>query len=390
MPQERMIALMSFHHTTYDSRMKELRWLGPILDCSGYASAGRGYLRAAESTGIRIRACERGRSAALASRGMDDEAYALYDRLSRVKVSRDAPTVQHQTADTFFRDNRTSFSIGYTIFEMCSVPSCWVPYCDMMDAIWTGSEYSKDALVNAGVKSPTCVLPHALDMEAYSPNGARWGISNRRGFAFLSVFDFTERKAWRDLLRAYWTAFRPDEDVCLVLKIYFGDFGDAARKDLILRILRYRRELGLTSSPKILMYGHDVPANMMPALYRSCDCYVGVSREGFGLPYAEAMACGIGCIGPEVGGTRQFMSESNSFLVKYVDDEPVSPEMTSMFPAFKGLRWARHSWEHLSEVMRRVVDDREEFRMRAALGTKEVRSMLSYEAIGERMKELLP
>lgn len=374
----------------YDCKMKELKWMGPILDCSGYASAGRGFLRAAESAGIKIRACERGRSAMLASRGMDDEVYALYERLSRVKVSPDAPTVQHQTADCFFRNERSRASIGYTIFEMCSVPSQWVPYCDMMDAIWTGSEYSKKAFLETGVKAPIHVVPHAIDMEDYSPFGPKWNISNRRGFAFLSVFDFTERKAWRDLLRAYWTAFRPGDDVCLVLKVYFGDFGDAARKDIVLRVLRYRTELGIKNAPKILIYGHDVPANMMPALYRACDCYVGLSREGFGLPYAEAMACGIGCIGPEVGGTRQFMSEENSFLARYEGNEPIAPEMTAMFPFFKGLRWARHSWEHLSEVMRRAFDHRDELGRKTALGTKEVRSLLSYQAIGERMKELLP
>ena len=359
------------------------------MDLSGYASAGRGYLIAAERAGIRIRAVDRSRSANLANRGMDDETYAMYQRLSKANVPPEAPTVQHQTPDCFFKNEKTRLSIGYTIFEMCSAPSPWAPYCDMMDVIWTGSEYSKASFVASGVKKPIRVIPHAIDMDAFSPHGPKWDIKNRRGFAFLSVFDFTERKAWKDLLRAYWTAFKPDEDVCLILKVYFGDFSDAARKDLMLRILRYRRDLGLKESPKILVYGHDVPANMMPALYRSADCYVGVSREGFGLPFAEAMACGLGCIGPEVGGTRQFMNERNSFLVKYAGDEPLSQEMTTMFPAFRGLRWARYSWEHLSHLMREAATKPSALKERAEEGTKEVRSSLDYESIGNLMKELL-
>lgn len=367
----------------------ELRWFGPILDCSGYASAGRGYLIAAERTGIRIRAVDRSRSTNLANRGMDDETYAMYQRLSKANVPPEAPTVQHQTPDCFFRNDKARLSIGYTIFEMCSVPTPWVPFCDLMDVVWTGSEYSRQAFINTGVKAPIQVLPHALDMDAFNPSGPKWNIENRRGFAFLSVFDFTERKAWRDLLRAYWTAFKPDEDVCLVLKVYFGDFSDVARKDVILRILRYRRELGLSESPKILVYGHDVPSNMMPSLYRAADCYVGVSREGFGLPHAEAMACGLGCIGPEVGGTRQFMSPTNSFLVKYSGDEALPAEMTTMFPSFRGIRWAKHSWEALAEVMRLVATSPTTLSERAAVGTKEVRESLNYESIGNRMKELL-
>lgn len=367
----------------------EIRWLGPILDCSGYASAGREYLRASEFAGIKTKAVDMCRSKALSSKGMDDRTCALYERLSNVEVSLDAPCVQHQTPDCFFKNEHTRMSIGYTIFEMCSVPGSWIPYCEMMDAIWTGSEYSKEAFIASGLKKSISVLPHAIDMDSFSPSGPKWNIDNRRGFAFISVFDFTERKAWKDLLRAYWTAFKPDEDVCLILKVYFGGFGEVDRKDVMLRILRYRRELGMTSSPKILIYGHDVPARMMPALYRAADCYVGVSREGFGLPYCEAMACGLGCIGPEVGGTRQFMNEGNSFLVKYIGDENVPRETVTMFPAFKGLRWARHSWEHLSHLMREAASNTSSFKERSSIGTKEVRSSLNYESIGGRMKELL-
>lgn len=218
----------------------EIRWMGPLLDCSGYAAAGRGYLRAAEAAGIRIRAVDRSRSSNLANRGMDEDIYATYDRLSRISLPLDAPCVQHQTPDCFYRNLKSKRSIGYTIFEMTGVPRHWVPYCDMMDEIWTGSEYSKAAFASSGVAKPIHVLPHALDMESFSPAGKRWNIENRRGFAFLSVFDFTERKDWKGLLRAYWSAFKPEDDVCLILKVYFGDFTDAARKEIMTRILRHR------------------------------------------------------------------------------------------------------------------------------------------------------
>lgn len=367
----------------------ELRWLGPLLDCSGYAAAGRGYLRACEAAGIRVQAKDRSRSLNLKDKGMDGPILELYERLSKTPVAPNCPTVQHQVPDAFFKDAKSKRAIGYTIFEMTRIPEVWVAPCNAMDEIWTGSEYSREAFLASGVSVPVHVLPHAIDLEAYSPGGPTWEIENRRSFAFLSVFDFTARKAWKDLLRAYWTAFGPKDDVCLILKVYFGDFSDDARKDIVRRIARHKADLKIGSRAPILLYGHDIPGSEMPSLYRSADCYVGISREGFGLSYAEAMACGLACIGPEVGGTRQYMDESNSYLAKFSHNKPIDREILSMFPIFEGLEWAEHSWENLSNVMRRAASDDDERKKKADLGLQHVRKTLSYEAVGAEMRNLL-
>ena len=367
----------------------EIRWLAPILDCSGYASAARGYLRACESVGVRVRAQDRSRSENLKGMGMDDDIVSMYKRLSSTTVAHDCPSVQHQVPTCFVRDRRASAQIGYTIFEMTKIPRDWVKPCCDMDVIWTGSEYSRQAFLSSGVTSPIEVLPHAIDLESYSPYGDAWDISNRRSFAFLSVFDFTPRKAWKDLLRAYWTAFKSADDVCLILKVFFGDFSKASQTDIFRKILNYKSELGMSDTAPILVYGHDVPNKDMPSLYRSADCYVGVSREGFGLSYAEAMACGLLTIGPEVGGNRQYMTEDNSYLVDYLGDEPVDEELFKMFPTFEGLSWSRHSWESLSLNMRRAAEDDDLRDRTKKLGRESIERDLSYSKVGKRIVELV-
>ena len=368
----------------------DLIWKAPIIDCSGYSSAARGYLRACLEAGIAIRAVDRSRSTNLYGKGIDQPLLDLYARLSKTEVASDCPAVQHTVPDVFYKDKISKRPIGYTIFEMCNVPALWVPYCNEMGEIWTGSEYSKQAFQNSGVKVPIHVLHHALDLEKYSPDGSAWKILNRRGFAFLTILDLTPRKAWKELLQAYWTAFTKEDDVCLVMKCYFGGFSEQCRLNVARRISEWKQKLGFgdNASP-ILLYGGAIPDSSMPSLFRSCDCYVSIGREGFGLTNCEAMACGLPCIGPEVGGTREFMDESNSLLVKHEGDGPIDPEMLSISPNFKGLSWANHSWEHLSEQMVKMVSDSTLRKSLAQKGMATVREKLSFETIGKRIVNLL-
>jgi hypothetical protein len=68
----------------------------------------------------------------------------------------------------------------------------------------------------------------------------------------------------------------------------------------------------------------------------------------------------------------------------------MAPEMARAYPSFEGLTWANHSWEHLAETMRKVVEDPEARKARAARGMADVRERLNYRAVGERILGLLP
>ena len=367
----------------------ELRWRGPC-DMSGYGMACIGYAIGLSQGGIRLKLVDKSMSINLAGKGMDEHVRQRLQQLEEVPVTRSAPTVQHQVADRILPTKFSDLNIGYTIFEMTSVPPKWVTFCNQMDQIWTGSEYSKEAFVNTGVPAEKIkIIPHIIDFERFNPSVSPLELPRKADFNFVSVFDFQERKAWRELLTAYCRAFSKRDNVCLWLKCYQNSFDREDQIALVAKIHQFIETIAVSNPPRIEVCPFDIPFSLMPSFYNSFDCYVSLSREGFGLTFAEAAACGLSVIGPEKGGVREFLTEENSYLVKYVGDRPISKEMLSINPSFTNLNWAMHSVEHALERMREVYENPEEAKKKAALLQEEVFKKLHYSTVTEKVKECL-
>src|SRR5437660_673599 len=62
-------------------------------------------------------------------------------------------------------------------------------------------------------------IPGGIDTDVYHPDVEPLTLGGR-GFRFLSVFDWSLRKGWDVLLRAYLEEFDADEDVTLLIKVF--------------------------------------------------------------------------------------------------------------------------------------------------------------------------
>lgn len=371
------------------SKTYELRWRGPC-DMSGYGTACIGYAVGLSKGGIRLRLVDKSMSINLTGKGMDDNIKQYLQELQETPIMKSAPTVQHQVADKLQPSKAADLNIGYTIFEMTTVPPHWSKNCNKMDQIWTGSEYSRQAFIASGVhENKIHTIPHVVDTERFNSRITPIELPNKAGLNFVSVFDFQERKAWRELLTAYARTFNTKDDVCLWLKIYQNSFDREDQIALIARLYQYMHDIGIENPPRIEVCPFDLPYSLMPNFYAAFDCYVSISREGFGLPYAEAAACGLTIIGPEVGGVREFLTEENSYLVKYVGDRPISTEMLRINPTFTDLMWATHSVDHLEEIFKHVSENRDEALNKGKLVQKTVQERLHYSVIAEKVKGLL-
>jgi glycosyltransferase involved in cell wall biosynthesis len=261
--------------------------------------------------------------------------------------------------------------IARTMFETDRIPDGWVERCNAMDEVWVPSSFNMETFARAGVQEHKLLLmQEGEDTNFFHPDNPPFRIPGTRGFNFLSVFQWTQRKAPDILLEAYLREFKADEDVALVLRCYGRTGPDS---DLVPELLFYvERKLGLRMEniPPILLVPGFIPNRDLPRLYTSADCFVLPSRgEGWGRPYVEALSSEIPVIATRWSGQMDFLHDRNSYLIDYkLAPTPADTDIE----VFAGHEWAEPDVDHLRALMRHVYTHREEARGKAAVGRKEM------------------
>ncbi len=262
--------------------------------------------------------------------------------------------------------------VGRTAFETDTLPPDWAERCNLQDEIWPTSHFNRETFARAGVDEHRLrVMPEGLDTAKFRPGVTPLPIPGRRGFNFLSVFDWIDRKGPDVLLRAFCRAFGPDDDVALILKVHKFDEPGANLEERLLFYLERECGVRLERTPPILLLQGLLPKEVMPRLYASADAFVLPSRgEGWGRPYMEAAASQSAVLATRWSGQLDFLNDGNSFLI---DIEGVRPApRDSDRDIYIGQGWAEPSVEHLAALMQQVARERAETQRRAAQARRDM------------------
>ena len=273
---------------TLDRGEVRFLWVGPVSDPSGHADELRGFLRAQELAGD---------APALHELPWTDTAVKLSDADRRM-LRRQAERRQRQpdiVVHTYLpRPGQYSLAGGINVqramFETDRLPVSWLAPLLERDEVWVPCRQNFDAFADSGIPaSKLRIIGGTLDFDLFQPGAEPYALPlDEDRFVFLTNFDFSARKAWEILLRAWHQAFNVDDPVCLVLKT--GSFyrPDGFVEDRIADFIN--REFG---NPAALAPVHILTnllsAHDMPRLYAAADAYVLASRgEGWGRPFMEA------------------------------------------------------------------------------------------------------
>jgi glycosyltransferase involved in cell wall biosynthesis len=268
-------------------------------------------------------------------------------------------TVRHQWPPSFEPPMRGKW-VTYQPWEYGSLPAAWVePMNRVVDEVWVPSSYVRDCFVRSGVDaSKVAIVPYGVDPARFHPDVPPMKLSTRKRHRFLFVGGTIPRKGADILLDAYTATFRATDDVCLVIK----DLGAStyyAGQGLGDRIKQMQED---AAGPEILYLDAELPGADMPGLFTACQFLVHPYRgEGFGLPIAEAMACGLAVIVPRHGACLDFCDDSVAYLLEA--NEVRWPEArVGDLATVEQPWWAEVARASLASAMRLVVEKPEEAR----------------------------
>jgi glycosyltransferase involved in cell wall biosynthesis len=272
---------------------------------------------------------------------------------------------------------KREYNIGLWYWELPECPKEWIPFFDYFDEIWAASDFCAEAFRKV-TKKPVTTVPSCVMVKYDETITRKYFSLPEDKFLFLSMYDMRsmqKRKNPAASIKAFQKAFGNRSDVALVIKVSAPDGWDtselrnlvAAYDNIILLIATYTKPV-------------------LNSLINCCDAFISLHRsEGFGLGPAEAMYLGKPAVITNWSGNTQYMRPDNCCPVDY----KIIEIDKDIGPYKKGCHWADPDIDSAAGYMRRLVDDRDYYKMISENGRRTIREEFSPEAVCETAKKRL-
>jgi glycosyltransferase involved in cell wall biosynthesis len=219
----------------------------------------------------------------------------------------------------------SKYRIVYTMWEADQIHPGWVNILNKLaHEVWVPCNHNVEAFKNSGVTIPITKMPFPIPKKDIIKCDNIIPEIYNDYYKFYSIFQWTPRKNPLGLLQAYYTEFKPEDKVILVLRTYLGSHVSSEIHTIIKYIKDIQSKMNLPYYPPIC-YIHDyLDENELYNLHNECDCYVTPHKgEGWSLPTSDAMQFGKLVIVSNYSGTADFCNDSNSILLNDLITEPV-------------------------------------------------------------------
>lgn len=243
-----------------------------------------------------------------------------------------------------------------------------------IDRVWVRSERQREKIVRCGLEdSRVSIIPPAVDVSKYRPDGRRLPLGSKCGFRYLFMGELSHDDGFDLTIRAFHDNFQMDDDVSLVI-VPLDRFGTGQRETVDKLQATIESWKGLA---EIVWIRERLSEADRASLLRSCDVIV-YPYSGIGDPAVviEAVASGLVAIVPEYGSAPEYLFEGSSF---FVDRRPADSDLGQTYQS--GELVSEPDQVSLSKIMRMTFERRSEIRVNAISNSERARSEFSWDRI---------
>ena len=346
--------------------MTSVRWEGDLTGRNSLAFVNRAIVNGLLRSGIRVEL------------GTQQPGPYKVPAKAKVKtVSGDVDvTVRHAWPPRLIGDHAGKL-VFWQPWEYGAVPRDWAQFASSVaDEVWCYTNYVKRCYSESGVaESKTHLVPLGVDLGLFHYAGKKFAVPDA-ACTFLFVGGTIARKGIDVLLQAFVEAFPNRDDVQLIIKGFGSNsfYKGSGISDLIGALERAR-----PVAPRVLYMNSDMSDTDLASLYRAADVLVHPYRgEGYGLPVAEALACGKPVIVTSGGSTDDFVPPQAAWLIP--------AQRTVLNPAVLGIptpngqaHWLEPDMASLVEALRDAANNTSK-REAASKAARTHRSTLAWQA----------
>lgn len=292
----------------------------------------------------------------------------IYQLEEKTPPSKWDVVIQHTLPPVMLFDRRLGLNVANFYYEASRFNSAgWDLRLNQMDLVVTTPGISTEACANSRVIAPIVSLPLPSNPDRYMKKYAvpvfLKPYVDQKKFIFYTISENVRRKNLGGLVKAYYSAFRPTDNVVLVIKTN----GDQHRVQAMMQEIASGMKLHYL--PEIVVVTDRLSEDDLMALHAHATCFVQAScGEAWSYPAFDAMAMGKTPIVPDTGTYQSYISEETGFLVKTYN-EPCTGGQDEPVDLYRGDEyWQVPFTLELAGLMRRAYKEDDPTELKAAQG----------------------